>query len=118
MDEPGRLVTIGKIARPHGLRGELRVTPLTDDPDRFSRLVECVLWDAARDRRERRRLRGARRHGPAVVLSLAGDLSGVDPTLQKRLDDEEFCLRQRIHRDVRNAIKPPLSYGNPPMALE
>ena len=71
MDEPGRLVTIGKIARPHGLRGELRVTPLTDDPDRFSRLVECVLWDAARDRRERRRLRGARRHGPAVVLSLA-----------------------------------------------
>ena len=72
MDQPGRLVTIGEIARPHGLRGELRVTPLTDDPDRFSRLVECVLWDAARDRSERRRLRAARRHGPAVVLSLAG----------------------------------------------
>jgi len=67
-----RLVTIGEIARPHGLRGELRVVPRTDDPDRFSRLAECVLWDAARDRRERRRLRAARRQGSVVVLSLAG----------------------------------------------
>jgi 16S rRNA processing protein RimM len=73
MGEPNdRLVTIGEIARPHGLRGDLRVVPLTDDPDRFSWLFECVFWDAVHTRHKRRRLRGARRHGPAVVLSLAG----------------------------------------------
>lgn len=73
MADPGeRLVTIGEIARPHGLRGELRVVPVTDDPDRFARLAECVLWDPARGHRERRRLTAARRQGPAVLLSLAG----------------------------------------------
>jgi 16S rRNA processing protein RimM len=67
-----RLVAIGEVTRPHGLHGELRVTPLTDDPDRFSRLEACVLWDPATDRRDRRRLTAARRHGGAVVLGLAG----------------------------------------------
>jgi 16S rRNA processing protein RimM len=68
----GRLVVIGEIARPHGLAGEVRVTPLTDDPERFEHVTECVLWDAARDRRETRRITAARRHGAAVLVSLAG----------------------------------------------
>jgi 16S rRNA processing protein RimM len=67
----GRLVAIGEIGRPHGLRGELRVTPLTDRPERFERLQECVLWDAERDRRESCRLT-ARRHGDALVVAIAG----------------------------------------------
>jgi 16S rRNA processing protein RimM len=46
-----RLVAIGEIGRPHGVRGEVRVTPLTDHPGRFERLRECLLWDEARDRR-------------------------------------------------------------------
>lgn len=71
-DPDERLVVIGEITRPHGLRGELRIMPLTDDPDRFGRLAECVLWDPAGGRRERRRLTGARRQGGRVVLSLAG----------------------------------------------
>jgi 16S rRNA processing protein RimM len=48
------------------------VTPLTDDPDRFHRLAECVLWDASRDERETRRISTARRHGEAVVVRLEG----------------------------------------------
>jgi 16S rRNA processing protein RimM len=68
----GRLVVIGEIVRAHGLAGEVRVTPLTDDPERFARVTECVLWDRARDRRETRRITGARRHGAAVLVSLAG----------------------------------------------
>ncbi|OLD40322.1 MAG: 16S rRNA processing protein RimM [Candidatus Rokubacteria bacterium 13_1_40CM_2_68_8] len=67
-----RLVVIGEIARPHGLRGEMRVTPLTDHPERFERVTDCVLWDQARDTRERCRVTGARRQGAAVLLSLAG----------------------------------------------
>ena len=68
----GRLVTIGEIGRPHGLRGELRVTPLTDHPERFETLKECVLWDAERDRREPCRLIAARRQGDALVVAIAG----------------------------------------------
>ena len=67
-----RLVVIGQIGRAHGLRGELRVTPLTDDPTRFSRVTECVLWDAARDQREPRRMTTARTSGDGVVVALAG----------------------------------------------
>jgi 16S rRNA processing protein RimM len=50
----------------------VRVTPLTDDPKRFHRLAECVLWDATRDERETRRILAARRHGEAVVLRFDG----------------------------------------------
>lgn len=67
-----RLVVIGEIARPHGLRGEMRVTPLTDRPERFAQVTECVLWDRARDTRQSCRVTATRRQGAAVLLSLAG----------------------------------------------
>ncbi len=72
MSSHDRLVVIGEIVRAHGLRGEVRVTPLTDEPSRFERVTECVLWDAARDEREPRRIATARRHGNAVVVAVAG----------------------------------------------
>lgn len=65
-------MVIGEVARPHGLRGEVRVTPLTDRPERFEHLTRCVLWDAARDERETRRIATARCRGDVVILGLAG----------------------------------------------
>ncbi len=65
-------MAIGEIARAHGLRGEVRVTPLTDHPERFEHMTECVLWDATRDEREPRRITRARRQGAVVLVSLAG----------------------------------------------
>jgi len=47
----GRLVAIGEIGRPHGLSGEVRVTPLTDRPERLT---------------------AARRQGAALVIAIAG----------------------------------------------
>ena len=35
------LIIIGKITGAHGVRGELKVYPLTDDPRRFLKLKEC-----------------------------------------------------------------------------
>jgi 16S rRNA processing protein RimM len=67
----GALVVIGEVVRPHGLRGEVRVKPHTDRPERFEGLAECVLWDPASDARAVRRITAARRHGEAVLLSLA-----------------------------------------------
>jgi 16S rRNA processing protein RimM len=66
------LVAIGEIARVHGLRGEVRVTPLTDRPERFEGVRECVLWDATRDERETRRIATARRHGDNVLVTFDG----------------------------------------------
>jgi len=68
----GRLVAIGEIGRPYGLAGEMRVTPLTDRPERFERLRECVLWNVAEDRREPCRLRITRRQGDALLIAIAG----------------------------------------------
>jgi 16S rRNA processing protein RimM len=67
-----RLVAIGEIGRPHGLRGEVRVTPLTDRPERFETLRECVLWDEARDRREPCRISAARVHAGTLLVAVAG----------------------------------------------
>jgi 16S rRNA processing protein RimM len=36
-------ITIGKISRVRGVRGEMVVAPLTDDPDRFSELDEIKI---------------------------------------------------------------------------
>jgi 16S rRNA processing protein RimM len=67
-----RLVAIGEIGRPHGLRGEVRVIPLTDRPERFETLGECVLWDEARDRRRPCRINATRMQGDAVLVAVAG----------------------------------------------
>lgn len=68
----GALVVIGEVTRPHGLRGEMRVIPHTDRPERFDGLAECVLWDQASDARAVHRIAGTRRQGDAILLSLAG----------------------------------------------
>jgi 16S rRNA processing protein RimM len=39
MDE----VLIGEVMRPHGLNGELKIYPLTTDPERFLKLREIIL---------------------------------------------------------------------------
>ena len=36
----GREIVIGMVTGPHGLRGELKVFPLTDYPDRYQQLIE------------------------------------------------------------------------------
>jgi 16S rRNA processing protein RimM len=66
------LVVIGEVTRPHGLRGEVRVTPLTDRPQRFEGLGDCILWDPAGDSRVARQITGVRWQGEAVLLTLAG----------------------------------------------
>lgn len=39
------LITIGKIVAPHGVRGDVRVIPLTDFPERFTGLKKVLLED-------------------------------------------------------------------------
>ena len=62
-----------RVTRPHGLRGEVRVTPLTDRRSDSSGLARVrAVGPGARRRATLRRITAARRQGGAVLLSLAG----------------------------------------------
>jgi 16S rRNA processing protein RimM len=70
---PGALVAVGEVLRPWGLRGELRVKPLTDRPEeRFRGLHECVLWEPAADRREGCRIADCRFEGEELFVRMEG----------------------------------------------
>ncbi len=40
------LITIGKFGAPHGVRGEIRIIPLTDFPNRFKSLKNVIIDDS------------------------------------------------------------------------
>jgi 16S rRNA processing protein RimM len=102
MPDSERLVVIGEIGRPRGLSGALHVTPLTDDPARFARVGDCVLWDAVSGARETRRLTSVQFHARALVVALsdchspeaarmlAGRLLAVPESEALPLDDAHF----------------------------
>jgi 16S rRNA processing protein RimM len=66
---------IGTVTRPHGLRGEVKVRPETDDPSRFESLDHVMLGESEADATPYR-VTGVRyqpmQSGVAVVLSLEG----------------------------------------------
>lgn len=76
---------IGLITKPHGIKGELRVTPLTDEPARFKRLKKVIIKDKIYG------VSGARVAADAVYLSL----SGVTDRNAAELLRGEFLLVER-----------------------
>lgn len=68
-------VLVGEVLKPHGVRGELKIYPLTGDPQRFRQLQEVIL---VRDGVERRcRVKSVQVQPDFVYLSLA-DIVGMD----------------------------------------
>lgn len=67
---PREFIAVGKVTAPQGNRGEVRITPLTDFPERF----RPSLTLRARKGGEARTLevQGARRHGRFVAIKFAG----------------------------------------------
>ena len=45
MDYPDDLITIGKLGRPRGLKGDIFVTPATDYPERFAEMEAVFVKD-------------------------------------------------------------------------
>ena len=88
----GALIVVGEVLRPWGLQGELRVKPLTDRPEeRFRSLRECVLWEAAADRREDCRIAGYRFDGPELFVRIEGVTS---PEAAKRFSGRLLAVAQ------------------------
>jgi 16S rRNA processing protein RimM len=63
-------VIVGEITRPHGLRGAVRVLPLTDFPDHLLSLRKVVLMDGGGPRTVA--VESAQPAGRGVVMKLAG----------------------------------------------
>ena len=51
---------IGKIGGAHGVRGEVKIQPLTDDVRRFSSLKECLILDEKENFKFRKTVKGVR----------------------------------------------------------
>lgn len=66
------ILHIGRILGAHGLQGELKVLPLTDDPKRFLELGDCLLVSADEHKREPAKAAGARFFNDQVLLRLKG----------------------------------------------
>ena len=72
-DADAPLIAVGEVLRPYGVRGEMRVRPLTDRPEeRFRRLEACFLWEPSRDRREPCRVVERSFDGQGVLVRLEG----------------------------------------------
>lgn len=68
-DTEPRFLVIGEVVKPHGVRGEIRVAPHTDDPQRF-RLLERVF--VGREKPEPVGVTAVRFHQGFVLLKLDG----------------------------------------------
>lgn len=64
--EAERRVVIGKAGAPHGVRGELRIIPMTDFPERFRGMTHCFIGDRAVE------ITGVRYQKSHVLMTLAG----------------------------------------------
>ena len=80
---------IGVITSPHGVHGEVKVFPTTDEPERFRRLKKVYLDDRGGDQRE---VSGVKFIRNMAVLKLSG-ISSMDEA-QKYRQRELFVSRE------------------------
>jgi 16S rRNA processing protein RimM len=87
MDE---LVAIARIARPHGLRGEVSADVFTDFPERFDGLKNVVAVLAGDERRELK-IERFRFQNERVLLKFVG-IDRIEDT--ERLRNAEICVTE------------------------
>lgn len=72
-----RLLLMGRITRPHGVRGEMKVAPDTDDPQRFGGLERVFIGRDVSSAREVA-VEGVRFQYPKGKTTVLLSLDGVD----------------------------------------
>ena len=122
-----RLVLLGMIRRPHGVRGEASVEMMTDDPARLAEIVSVVLVSPDRSGQIAARVLSARVHkGRALALfdtfhspeevAAHRDWSVEIPLSEAReLDEDEYFIHDLVGLEVRERGR---VVGNVTEALE
>lgn len=90
---------IGKILNAHGVRGELKVEPLTDDPARYNLLEEVYLEDRKKNY-HLYKVESVRFHKGTVLVKL----SGID-------DMDAAKLVKNCHLAINKSDRMPLEEG-------
>ena len=67
-----QLIGVGVIRKPHGIKGEASVEPLTDSVERLAELTAVYLVSPDRKSIRRARIDGTRFHGPRALVHLEG----------------------------------------------
>ena len=111
MSDPDRLLLMGRLGKPHGVRGDLKVVPETDEPERFAELARVFVGATVEGARpvEVENVRFQYPKGRTVVLlslagldtpEAAGDLRGqflwADPDDLPALEDGEAYIHDLI----------------------
>lgn len=112
--EPAFLV-LGRVLRPHGVRGELRMSILSDHPERLPELETVYLGQGADDPAPRAyRLESVRFHMGYALLQLEGVVDRNEAELLRAkivlvdvrdvvpLEDDEYYLYQLIGMRVQS----------------
>lgn len=67
-----KLIEIGKITSPVGLKGEVKIISYSDEPDRFEYLEGIYIEERGLSEPVYRKIEGVRYKGPSVILKLEG----------------------------------------------
>lgn len=78
MSDEERLLAVGRLLKPHGVRGEIKVASMTDDPARFRKL-DAVTVELAGGKRVSLHVQGARVIGPETVLVKFREYDAPEP---------------------------------------
>ncbi len=70
MSDNADLIRVGIVIKPHGIRGELKVKPLTDFPNRFHSLSEIYMIPIGGDSSFSAKIDGVRIHQDRVLIKL------------------------------------------------
>lgn len=112
MENNNRLIIIGRILGVHGIKGEIKVQPLTDDPGRFYDLDAITLIDGKTE--VDYKISNCRLHKNNVLLFIEGFTSrneaemltgrqvGIPKELAVELAEDEFFIEELLGLPVYN----------------
>jgi 16S rRNA processing protein RimM len=80
---PEKLVLIGQLCKPHGVKGEIRCHPITDYPERFENTVKVQLFEKTGSPARELEISAARWQSGKVLLQFVG-VDTVDKALEIR----------------------------------
>ncbi len=104
--------TIGKIVNTQGVKGEVRVIPMTDDPKRYKALKEVFVYPPRKENGEQLQIESVRYHKQFVLLKFKGidDMTTAERLKESILKipdswalplaEDEFYIRDLYDMDV------------------
>ena len=104
-----RFLAVGRVLKPHGVNGEVRVEPMTDRPERFGWLESIFVGE---NNPRRVGVVSARQHGNFVLLKLDGYPTRTEAELLRNellqvpedeaipLEEGEYFLHQLLGLEV------------------